>query len=224
MKVIFLLLMFLVSPVFGSPPPGVYELYDGSGKRTGTITSKVFESAYGEKPSTQLEIKTEIEVPQVVSSYRFSEVDTAHLQDGILVYFRRETNDNGKKSVATGERRGSSLFLFAERGGQKITTAVPSSAFDITEFEMDMPASKFTALKNGETTALRVLMVETFKPVVVSRNIFNKVNFQHGGKKVSALVTTTVSSGRSTTSWFDAKTHDLLQEEGPNHLMSKTAE
>lgn len=223
-RIFILFLLSGISPATGAPTGGTYDLYDGSGQKMGRIFCGVLPATYGSKSTTQVETTTRLN-PESMSNYQFLEKDSAQIDEEGLLALRRETEDNGKKSVVTGERRDGNLFLFIEKDGKKYTTAVPLSSFDISEFEMDLPSSKFSSLKKkGETTALRVFMVELLRPVLVSRSVVDVMTAQFNGKDIPVRIVSTLVGGKATTSWYHAETGQLLQEQGDNHLMSRVSE
>jgi hypothetical protein len=217
--------LLLVSPkIEASPTPGIYELYDGARKKIGRVTAVISTSTWSGQPSTHVEVRTEIEIPGVVGAYRFTETDVADVLPDGLASFRRETDDNGTKSLIIGDRRGTNMVVNTDRNGKKVSSALPLKSFDLSEYELDLPQSKFATLKPGESRSFRVFYPETAESIPVSRNISKEMLVPYNDKKVPVHVTTTLLKGRATISWFHAKTHVLLQEEGPEHLMSRVAD
>jgi hypothetical protein len=218
-----LLTMVIFSVVgLSAPTPGRYELYNKEGQKTGDITCSLTELK--DEAVTLLTVQTSIDVPKLTGSYKFNETDDVRLDKLGVVSFRRVTDDDGKKSFVMGDRVGSLMKLIIQREDQKLSLAVPLSSFDITEFELDLPHSKFYALKPGENKAQRVLMMDMLRPVVVARNISDIIEVPFNDKKRKVLLTYTLIGKKTTQSWFDASTHELLQEEGPQHLLSRVTD
>lgn len=215
------LLIGLACAVVGaSPPPGTYELYNGEGQKTGSIVSALVH----EKDRDQLTTKTLIEKQNVASTYRFLESDTVYISSRGVESVHRDTLDGNKKSSVDGERTATEFRVRIDREGQKLAAAFPLKSFDLTEFEMDLPSSPFRKLKAGQSKVLKVLFFDRMVIIPVSRNVGAPQSFKpkNGGDETPVTVLNTVIRGRPSTSWFDAATGVLLQEEGPDYLLSRT--
>ena len=86
---------------------------------------------------------------------------------------------------------------------------------------MELPKSKFAGLKVGQQRPAKIFFVERLAVLLVARNIGPKVTLENSGKKYAALTTNTIAARKNTVSFFSEKDHILLQEEGPNHLLTR---
>lgn len=200
-----------------SPPPGTYELYNGEGQRTGLITSTITKTG----STTNLTVITTIDIPGVIKTYHFSETEKVELSSSGVISFLRETIEEGKKSTFEGNRDGKNLVVRTQRDGVKMVAAFPLSTFDMTEFEMDLPGSTFRKLKPSESKSQKVLFLDRMLVIPVSRNVGPLQKLPTNDGEAPVLILNTVINGKPTTSWFHATTGDLLQEEGPDYLMTR---
>ena len=218
----FVWILGLIVVAFGgllqaSPPPGTYELYNGEGQRTGIIVSKL--TTVG--AISTLSVETKIEIASVVKTYHFTETESVVLSSSGVVSFRRDTDEEGKKTHIEGERAGKNLVVRSDRNGVKMATPFLLSTFDLTEFEMDLPASVFRQLKPNQSKTQRVLFFDRMAVVPVSRNIGAPQKLPSNDGEAPVSIMNTVIQGKPTTSWFHATSGDLLQEEGPDYLMTR---
>ncbi len=206
------------SSLHASPPPGTYELYNGDGQQTGIITSTLTKK----DDSTLLTVITKMDVAGVATTYHFSETETVYLSSSGVTSFRRDTDEEGKKSFCEGNRDGKNLLVRCDRNGTKLSTAFLLSSFDLTEFEMDLPSSPFRALQPKQSKTLKVLFFDRMAVVPVSRNVGAPQTLPTNDGQAPVFIMNTVIDGKPTTSWFHATTGDLLQEEGPDYLMTRS--
>lgn len=202
---------------WASPPPGSYELYNGDGQQTGTVTSSLT-VVNGE---SLLQVVTEMDISGVTTTYHFTDTETVHISSFGVTAFRRESDENGKKSFCEGNRDGKSLIVHCDRNGTKLSTQFPLSSYDLTEFEMDLPSSPFRKLQPKQSKALKVLFLDRMEVINVSRNIGAPQTLPTNDGEAPVLIMNTVINGKPTTTWFHAKSGDLLQEEGPDYLMTR---
>jgi hypothetical protein len=203
--------------VHASPPPGTYELYNGEGQRTGLITS-TFTRISGERVLT---VVSKLEVYGLASTHHFNDTETVHLSSAGVTSFRRDTDEEGKKSYCEGQRAGKNFIVHCDRNGTKLSTSFPLNSFDMTEFEMDLASSTFRNLQPKQSKTLKVLFFDRMAVIPVSRNVGVPQTLPTNDGDAPVYIMNTVINGKPTTSWFHATTGDLLQEEGPDYLMTR---
>jgi len=166
-------------------------------------------------------VVTKIDIPDVVKTYHFSETENVTLSSTGVVAFLRETVEEGKKSTFEGSRDATNFVVRIQRNDVKMVTAFPLSTFDITEFEMDLPGSSFRALKPSQSKSQKVLFFDRMLVIAVSRNVGPLQKLPTNDGEAPVLIFNTVINGKPITSWFHATSGDLLQEEGPDYLMTR---
>jgi hypothetical protein len=219
-----LFFLLLASPAFAGPSPGKYELYNGAGQKTGRIETSVIVSTETGNPVYKVQSKTEMTLSNFFSKYSFTEIDSAEIGTEGLRRFRRDTNDNGKKSFVEGDRQDKNLFIRVNREGKKFVTAIPCSSFNMSEYETELASSPFYGMKTGEQKTVRVFFVEELDVFPVTRKVTDQRTMPFDGQDMPVLVVSTVIKGKATTSWFHVLTHALLQEEGKDYFLTRVGE
>lgn len=206
------------------PSEGTYDLFDKNNRKIGEVRTTIEHTVFQSKPSTHVVTVTEINVRRLFKKYTFKEVDQAFLLENGVAYFKREINDNGKVSVLEGKRRGSDLQIFSNENGNRIIFPIRRDAFDMSEYEMEFPQSKFWNMNEGEGRTANVLIVEAREAIRVVRNMGQITIKKIGERKIPVYVVNTNVGGRITTSWIQAGTHALIREEGPEHILVRRFE
>jgi len=223
MRIIRLILMamiFLTLPLAISQAgltPGFYIYQSQSGQQLGTIDVTLSTASYQNLPVTAISIHSELNIPKVFGSDKIITEEVAYINKAGLQYFKKETTEKDKTSLLEGRRESHEIQVWVRKGDFKMSIPIPLKSFDMSEYEMELPQSRFNGMKLMDGRSARIFYVDTYSVIRTVRNVNDHKIMSFNDKDVDTLVINTNAGGKVTTSWFEVGTHTLLKEMGLNY-------
>ena len=162
----------VVSPLLHAGlTPGHFILQDLDGQARGESWMSISTGTFNEKPVTVVEILRERKIPRFFGSDKISQKDLAYIDDAGLAYFKRNTLEKGEATVIEGRRENGMITMWVTKGEKRLSAGVPLSSMDMSEFEMELPRSKFNGMKLNEGRRAQVLFVDSLSVKTAVRNV-----------------------------------------------------